>query len=272
MIKTFRALVAPLVISLFASMALAGAGESSSGSRGGGDPDAVEFLATLSDISAALPRINTGLSAQQTAHAALVVEQLAALMDDPKRTSIRLTSATLRDASGTEKLAIYSTNPLQIIVNRKAWKAADESTRMRLAALELYGLVGIESRYTLSAQLDPSLVVAIRGFHASGLDITNISVRSNIVTLSSPHIKKNSPLDYHQAFVYEKTTDSLMLVNLFCMMYGFGAGITGQASDIVNSLNGPVSFFDSTGLRQTLESLPGDRSQFLFVKSVACEL
>ena len=116
--------------------------EKSSGTRGGGDPDAVEFLllgdklATWLVTEGASPDIDMAFEFKDK------VTELSVAMDDENNPSIRFTDNPVQGDSGTDKVAIFSKDPLRITVNRQKWRALDMQEKLTTVALEIYGLIG----------------------------------------------------------------------------------------------------------------------------------
>ena len=123
--------------------------EGSSGTRGGGDPNSVEFLQLAQNLSAWMLKYQTSdeLAIDTATQFNDKVGQLIAMMDDENNPSIRFTDEPVVDASGTSKVALFSTDPEFILVNRKDWNALDLRDKYTVVALEIYGLINVERRY-----------------------------------------------------------------------------------------------------------------------------
>ncbi len=123
----------------------------SSGTRGGGDPLVSEFLLYASNISNWMmdKSYDSAMISEKVAKDFdRKVKELIQQMDDPLNPSIRFTDQVLKDDSVTVKVAIFQTQPQLIFVNRKPWSHLDLEDRMLTVALEIYGLLGIEKRYS----------------------------------------------------------------------------------------------------------------------------
>jgi hypothetical protein len=72
-------------------------------------------------------------------------------MDLASETPIVMTDKNLVDASGASKVALYDLNKFKITVTRNKWKKLSEEDKFVTAALELYGLAGVQDRYVQAA-------------------------------------------------------------------------------------------------------------------------
>jgi hypothetical protein len=125
----------------------------STGTRGGGDPDAVAFIHYGNQISkwlrqdAALGKTVSELDAQAFTS---VSSRLGKEMDRPSGPTVVFTDEPLRDDTGAQKMALYQREPLTIEVYRPYWKTAMTRDKYTLVALEIVGVVGIHGRYNLA--------------------------------------------------------------------------------------------------------------------------
>ncbi|MGZ3797114.1 MAG: hypothetical protein ACXVB1_12145, partial [Pseudobdellovibrionaceae bacterium] len=123
------------------------------GMGGGGDSDAVDVLTTIKTLNQWLSKSHIGLSKREKTALSDVAQKISKDMDDPNKTPIRMVDYALKDASGTDKMALFSKNPFSIRVQRTQWKPLDQKDKFILIGLELFGLAGIPDRYNLAGNI-----------------------------------------------------------------------------------------------------------------------
>lgn len=142
---------------------------SSSGTRGGGDANTVEFLLYANNLSNWLIR-NSNIFNEETPNKFKeMVEEISSLIEDEKTPSIQFVDEELYDKGGAKKVALFHKEPLHIKINRNMWDELDIQKRYTIVALEIYGLIGVEKRY------DNVAITIFYNFN----DITELGVSSN---------------------------------------------------------------------------------------------
>lgn len=269
MIRGFATIVL-LFVTLLSQTSSAAAGESSSGSRGGGDPLAIEFLQVLLDLNAYIQR-SSFLFPDERAAVAATTEKIRIAMDDPKHTSIRFTSKILRDDSGTEKVALFSQNPLSIRVNRGAWQLGDQAFKTRLVALELLGLISLPNRYKIVSDLDLSRLELTRKILKTGWDFASIEIYGKSVFIAYPSAPPE-PLfsDSQRLMILEKSVDPTLILAVACKMYGFEAAGTGLFKPLSPDFDDSVIQLDTHGGFISPIKFTGDPSKFQVIETLIC--
>jgi len=127
----------------------------STGTRGGGDPDAVAFLYFANQIgkwlvTQSLTETTSKIQAAEANSFVEITHRLAKEMDRESGPPLVFVTEDLKDSSGAPKKAIFQRDPLLIQVNRAYWNEAQIFDRYTLVALEIFGIMGLEGRYDLA--------------------------------------------------------------------------------------------------------------------------
>ena len=268
--------IALFLTSVFATLAInsyahAVAGESSSGTRGGGDPQAAEFLEALNDIVRFMNQTGTTIGGVQVFDATKMVDTIRRDMDDSAKTSIQFTEKRLKDESGAEKLALFSTNPLVIQVNRTAWLALDQENRYKLAALELFGLIGLPNRYEAAAALDYELVSRAKHIWRSGWDFDFIYRSGAYIWIDLPHVRLATDPESKRILVAEGGPYSPRTLSIICRLYGLSEYAHAVVRPFDPSVKGAVTLFDTNGFILRKDVVDGDPGLYQTLQAVVCK-
>lgn len=245
--------------------------ESSSGTRGGGDPDAMEFLDLLNQVSVFLERSPLIIAHENAFRGVALVDQLTAEMNDERLTPIRFTSEVLVDASGAEKIALYSTDPLRITVNRAAWKALSKANKISVAGLELLGLMEMANRYNLSKLILAEAVTHLNDLRASGWEVTFISSSDNFATLVRPGSFENSTSTHFRPIVLSSAIanpDAAAL--MICNTLGFKNLLLYSLGAVTDFDIGDATLFDHTGTFTKVISLKKNDPSYKVLADISC--
>jgi hypothetical protein len=261
---TFLVVFCGLLSSAFATS------ESSSGTRGGGDPDAVEAIQILENVGAYLERSFVLTDFAEKNRAAKKVDEFKSLMNDGSRTPITFSSETLRDESGAEKFALYNQEPPTIVINRKAWHAGDWLFKSQLLTLELFGIIGIRDRYAVSGKMDLDLLRKTFEIRATGWDFISISQTTGVVTIEQPYSELRDQPAHRRPFVILRNQHSSQMLNVLCSMFGFGAAFYADFGEVRTFELGHATLFDSQGsLKSIVEVVPND-SRYQVLRTLYC--
>ena len=128
---------------------------------GGGDPMTLEFIAKgeklVQWIKAHPEKVSVSAEAVNDQ-----VQSLLKSLDSHETAKLSFTKEELKDANGVSKPALFDRSAGTIRVNGRAWDQAGEVGRYKIAALELLGLAGSQSRYeevmNIQSQLSTGVV------------------------------------------------------------------------------------------------------------------
>ncbi|RYZ69649.1 MAG: hypothetical protein EOP05_14510 [Proteobacteria bacterium] len=245
--------------------------ESSSGTRGGGDPDAVDFLSTLSQVSVFLQRSPSVIDHEAALRTVVLVSQLTEEMNDERLTPIRFSSEILRDASGAEKIALYTLEPLTITINRAAWLSLDTSKRVAVAALELLGLAQVANRYEISKRIFPNAVDALTRLRATGWEVTFIESGAEYATLVRPGSFENAQSIWLRPIVVSAANSDLnRTVQVICQTLGFRTAFRYDLTVPTSFDEGPSTLFDSTGSFSAIVNLRRQDPRYRVLSDLSC--
>lgn len=177
-----------LFLVAIADSAMAISGESSTGSRGGGDPQVAEFCEVLDSSYRALAGYELFPRGVSLSQVDSLVNDLCLKLDSPLTTTVSFVNHKIFDESGAEKLAYFSKRPLKILVNRTAWMKLGRVDKQTLAALELLGLSGVPDRYAISGRLKARLEADDQPVRPDGSHWTfdHVVIASGVVTYFKP--------------------------------------------------------------------------------------
>lgn len=135
---------------LFISVSFAGGTKDS-----GGDPMVQQFLDMGHRLSQyfSLNPYKADLGFDPKKFQEIIVDLDQSIKDEAVEDKLEFTSLVLKDSSGVEKPAIFNSVGGSIKVNRECWTVFTKEQRLIQVALEVTGLMDLESRYEIVGRL-----------------------------------------------------------------------------------------------------------------------
>lgn len=128
------------------------------GGTGGGDTDAVKFIARAVDIGNWLKKNAKLFKVEELQRYNNTLDVLVAEMGSNHQAPIRFVeSPFIVDANGVNKMAVFVKSPLAIVVSRPAWRALNPEEQYQLVALEMFGLSDFDVRYEIAGLIHASM-------------------------------------------------------------------------------------------------------------------
>ena len=253
------------ISSLLFALVVGANAQSQTGTRGGGDPDAVNFLLKLTTVGEWVLKSDIGISDADSRNIFDTSKRISKAMDNSESTSISMVEEELRDDSGAIKIAIYSINPLKISVNRSRWNSLNEEDQYVTAALELFGISGLANRYSVAGMLKQNLdhLLRLRKVSDQNWSYESAIKVGGVVSYKLPGIYFENGTAYYMAVNlkdmdadFDTQTSGRKMATEFCKALGHEKGLSVAFYKPAAGMMG--AFFNQTqgyiGIRQVVSN------------------
>lgn len=165
---------------------------SAEGTRGGGDPDAVQFLAIARKMHSWLVSNHAksfSISPVRLNEVIQSIEESLNSTEQGVRAKLEFTDNSVVDDHDVSKFAVFDRSGESILVDRRRWKDADPSSRYELVALELLGLAGSEVRYSEAIALSESIIESVTVADRQPVNKSFMDQMNRLWTISFDNLK-----------------------------------------------------------------------------------